>query len=158
MGLVRLVYWVNAEYVKHYDVSICEQLSSTGPVYQSDFNGTRIRWSFRETEKSQWILMYCGRGHQVIHDGVIKWKHFPRYWPFVWGFHRSPVNSLHKGQWRGALIFPLICVWTNGWVNNRDAGDLRPYRAHYDVTVMTWSNVDMLSTRLKWKYSQWNFI
>ena len=39
------------------------------------------------------------------HDDVIKWKHFPRYWPFVWGIHRSPVNSPHKGQWRGALMF-----------------------------------------------------
>ena len=40
-----------------------------------------------------------------IHDDVIKWKHFPRCWPFVSGIHRSPVNSPHKGQWRGALIF-----------------------------------------------------
>ena len=70
------------------------------------------------------------------HDEVIKWKHFPRYWPFVWGIHRSPVNSLHKGQWRGSLMFSLICVWINGWVNNHKAGDLRRYRAHYDVTVM----------------------
>ena len=45
-------------------------------------------------------------------------------------------NSPHKGQWRGVLIFSLICVWINGWVNNREAGDLRPYRAHYDVIVM----------------------
>ena len=30
------------------------------------------------------------------HDDVIKWKHFPRYWPFVRGIHRSPVNSPHK--------------------------------------------------------------
>ena len=52
------------------------------------------------------------------------------------GIHRSPVNSLHKGQWRGALMFPLICVWINGWVNNGEAGDLRRYRAHYDVTLM----------------------
>ena len=72
----------------------------------------------------------------MLHDDVIKWKRFPRYWPFVWGIHRSPVNSSHKGQWRGALIFSLICVWINGWVNNREAGDLRRYRAHYDVTVM----------------------
>ena len=50
--------------------------------------------------------------------------------------HRSAVNSPHKGQWRGALMFLLICARTNGWVNNRDAGDLRRYRAHYDVTVM----------------------
>ena len=51
----------------------------------------------------------------------------------------SPVTGefpAHKGQWRGALMFPLICDWINGWVNNRDAGDLRPHRAHYDVTLM----------------------
>ena len=66
------------------------------------------------------------------HDDVIKWKHFPRHWPFV----RSPVNSPHKGQWRRALMFSLTCVWINGWVNNGEAGDLRRYRAYYDVTVM----------------------
>ena len=32
------------------------------------------------------------------YDDVIKWKNFPRYWPFVRGIHRSQVNSLHKGQ------------------------------------------------------------
>ena len=70
------------------------------------------------------------------HDDVIKWKHFPRYWPFVRGIHRSPVNSPHKGQWRGALMFCLICVWINDWVNNREAGDLRRHLEHYDVSVM----------------------
>ena len=60
-----------------------------------------------------------------------------RHWPFVRGIHRSPLNSPHKGQWRGALMFSLISAWTNGSVNNRDAGDLRRHRAHYDVTVMT---------------------
>ena len=61
------------------------------------------------------------------HDDVIKWKHFPRHWPFVrgihpryWpsvrGIHRSPVNS--------------------GWVNNLEAGNLRRHLAHYDVIVM----------------------
>ena len=72
----------------------------------------------------------------VHHDDVIKWKHFPRYWPFVRRIHRSPVNAPHKGQWRGALMFSLICVSINGWVHNHEAGDLRRYRAHYDVTVM----------------------
>ena len=46
-----------------------------------------------------------------LHEDVIKWKHFPRYWLFVRGIHRSPVNSPHKGQWRGALMFSLICAW-----------------------------------------------
>ena len=49
----------------------------------------------------------------------------------------SPVNSLHKGQWRGALKFSLICAWTNGWANNRDTGDLRRYRADCDVSVIS---------------------
>ena len=71
-----------------------------------------------------------------VYDDVIKWKHFPRYWPFMRGIHRSPVNSPNKGQWHRALMFSLICVWTNGWINNRDAGDLRHHRAHYDVIVM----------------------
>ena len=72
------------------------------------------------------------------HDDVIKWKHFPpRYWPYVREIHWSPMNSLHKGQWRGALILSLICAWINGSVNNRDAGDLRRQCAYYDVIVMT---------------------
>ena len=50
--------------------------------------------------------------------------------------HRSPVNSPHKGQWQGALVFSLICIWINGSVNNRGAGDLRRHRAHHDVIVM----------------------
>ena len=44
----------------------------------------------------------------ISYDEVIKWKNFPRYWPFVWGIHRSPVNSPNKGQWRRALMFSLI--------------------------------------------------
>ena len=85
---------------------------------------------------------------EPLHDDVIKWKHFPRYWPFVRGIHRSPVNSPYKGQWRGALIFSFICVWINGWVNNREAGDLTRYLAHYDVTVMVWNNEDPVHCRL----------
>ena len=65
-----------------------------------------------------------------------KWKHFPCYWPFVRGIHRWPVNSSHKGQWRGALVLSLICAWTNSRANHRGTGDLRRRRAHYDVIVM----------------------
>ena len=61
---------------------------------------------------------------------TIKWKHFLRFWPFVRGIHRSPANSAHRGQWRGALMFSLICAWTNSWANNRGASDLRRHRAH----------------------------
>ena len=71
-----------------------------------------------------------------LHDDVIKWKYFQRYRPFVRGIHRWPVNSPHKGQWRGALMFSLICAWRNGWVNNHESGNLRHHLAHYDVIVM----------------------
>ena len=52
-------------------------------------------------------------------------------------FAGRPGNPrTHKGQWRGALIFSLICAWINGWVNNRETDDLRRHRAHYDVILM----------------------
>ena len=54
-----------------------------------------------------------------FHDDVIKWEHFPLYWPFVRGIHRSSVNSPHEGEWRGALIFSLICAWINGSVMSK---------------------------------------
>ena len=61
-----------------------------------------------------WLLNHCGI-HPVHYD-VIRWKHFPRYWPFVRGIHR----------W----------AWINSWGNNHEAGDLTHHRAHYDVIVM----------------------
>ena len=93
-----------------------------------------FRWIFTLEHSNFSISM----SSQILttHDDFIKWKHFPHCWPFVRGIHRSPVNSPHKGQWRGALMFSLICVWINGWVNNREAVDLRCHCAHYDVIVM----------------------
>ena len=96
-----------------------------------------VLW-FRSTNIPMPMLFY-GSKHDLLsysHDDVIKWKHFPRYWPFVRGIHRLPVNYPHKGQERRTLMFSLICVWINGWVNNLEAGDLRRYRAHYDVIAM----------------------
>ena len=50
----------------------------------------------------------------------------------------SPVTGEFpaQSQWRGALMFSLICAWINSWVNNGEAGDLRRPRAHYGVTAM----------------------
>ena len=59
-----------------------------------------------------------------------------------------PVNSPHKGQWRGALMFSLMCTRINSWINNGEAGDLRRHRAHYDVTVM------FVVVVLLWLYEQ----
>ena len=119
------------------------------------FFGTNITHRGRPFP-DQYIKWHCHTGHSKFcgggegypnvnrsrstissHDDVIKWKHFSRYWPFVRGIHRSPVNSPLKGQWRGALMFSLICAWTNGWVNNWGDGDLRSHCAHYGVIVMS---------------------
>ena len=75
----------------------------------SPLSSTRLRRERRSQERQAAVQ----RGEEVpddilsylIHDDVIKWKHFPRYWPFVRGIHRSPVNSQHKGQWRGLWYF-----------------------------------------------------
>ena len=44
----------------------------------------------------------------------------------------APIWTKHLGP----LVFSLICAWTNGCANNRDASDLRHHRAYCDVTVM----------------------
>ena len=51
-------------------------------------------------------------------------------------------NSLVPGEFpaqrpvKRSFDVSLIYVCINGWVNNREAGDLRRYSPHYDVTVM----------------------
>ena len=57
------------------------------------------------------------------------------------GIHRSPVNFPHKGQWRRVLMFSLIYAWIKCSVNNREAGDLRRHRAHYEAIVMMLNSI-----------------
>ena len=121
-----------------------------------------VNWTL--TNKLRWILDRYTK--HFIHENAIKnvvyemavilsintlgvqicawWRHqmetFSALLAICAGNSPVPVNSPHKGQWRGALMFTLICARINGWVNNREAGDLRRYRAHYDVIVMC-SNV-----------------
>ena len=124
---MSLIWFATFKKVPCFGITICyfnEYYTTTNPVQSCDWQPNP-----RQFQRSPWKL-------PRFHDDVIKWKHFPRNWPSVRGIHRSPVNSPHKGQWRGALMFSLICVWINGWVNSREAGDLRRYHAHYDVTVM----------------------
>ena len=131
-----------------FDLKIGHQDSSPGNGNQSDMRCCQMMKHCRSLSQSVSMcitLFYLSTCLPLIlsmslslslHDDVIKWKHFPRYWPFVWEIHRSPVNSPHKDQWRGALMLSLIFAWINGWVNNREAGDLRRHRAHSDVIVM----------------------
>ena len=74
--------------------------------------------------------------------------------PLCRGIHRSPVNSPHKGQWHGALMFSLTCTWINGWVNNHEASNLRRHHVHYDITVMDFPGMDIpiVKIRQSWDY------
>ena len=100
--------------------------------YPYDYTQYTRCWAHRQ----KWDFDLKWIKQSDMHDDVIELKYFLRYWSFVQGIHRSPVNSPHKGQWRGASMFSLICAWMHDWPNNREAGDLRRHRVHYDVTVM----------------------
>ena len=102
------VYWICNGKTSVSDVTL-DIIFRYGSVYFSFFVISKLahKCCFLAYEKMTfWELYY--------HDDVTKWKDFPCYWHFVWGIHRSPANSSHKGQWRGALMFTLICTWTNG--------------------------------------------
>ena len=101
--------------------------SRKGDDFNAKFNQITIGLTDVLGENAKQVI-YCLSPKRRIwfsHDDVIKWTYFSRYGPFEWGIHRSHVNSPHKGQWRVALMFSLICIWIKGWVNNREAGDLR---------------------------------
>ena len=128
-SITLLLFFKTKSTVPSCMIALCEKRVS---FKIKRFEGlTSLRQTAMTTAKvSPWIML-------ATYYDIIKWKHFPRYWQFVREIHRSPVNSSHKGQWRGAVMFSLICAWIRAWVNNREAGDLRRHRAHYDVTVMT---------------------
>ena len=129
-----------SHYLSQCCPGLCHHRATVGhDELRSDDNCTSVMYhqcvslSYKYTFITPWWNMHGIRGpfQYEYHDDVIKWKHFPRYWPFVRRVYWSPVNSPHKGQWRGALMFSLICDWINHWVNNRDASNLRRHHAHY---------------------------
>ena len=64
-------------------------------------------------------------------------QHSPK---FIWNssLAKSRVPIVHFSISQSFQILAQICARINGWVNNREAGDLRRYRAHYDFIVMRW--------------------
>ena len=59
-------------------------------------------------------------------------------------------------------MFTLICTWINGWVNNREADDLRRHDAHYDVSVMasevTLNNMGKVFDAQKYLHDLWDVL
>ena len=104
------------------------------------------RW-YRSVEPCDVTTEYASWNHYRLKPGILHMS--PRRVKllyFTWWRHQMETSSAslalfegnppHKGPVTRSFVFSLICVWTNGWANNRDAGDLRRHRAHYDFTVM----------------------
>ena len=81
---------------------ICQIAVMNADINENDMGAAQNRTVYQPRPR---IEKYKNSFLSQAYDDVIKWKHFLRYWPFVQGIHRSPVNSPHKGKWRGALMF-----------------------------------------------------
>ena len=124
IGFVQLIYPYHSQLVcwRSHCPSVCE-------VILKDMN----KMFCPKPQKGMARIMCKIRG--IYHDDVIKWKHFPRYWPFV---RESTVGFPSQRPVTRGIDISLICAWANAWVNNRDPGDLRRHGAHYDVTVLAY--------------------
>ena len=104
-------------------------------------NWTLVQVMARYRQATSHYLSQCWPRSMLPYDATW-WRHqmetFSALLALCAGNSPVPVNSPHNGQWRGALMFALICIWINDWVNIREAGDLRRHRGHFDVNVITW--------------------
>ena len=110
----------------------------------------RQQWAVKATKvckiQTEFGMARPAYGHHASHTTIVQatgmpWRRhqmetFSALLALCAGNSPFPVNSPHKGQWRGALMFSLIYARINDWVKKREAGDLRRHRGHYDVSVM----------------------
>ena len=115
----HVLLWHNGCSIIHFGSLWDEAKTARNVLISSRYAGIRIKGTVRPTPSwwSQMSWFQIGTRSSVTVTMIslvwwgIKWKHFPRYWPFMRGIHPSPVNSPLKGQWRGALMFSLLCAW-----------------------------------------------
>ena len=113
--------------------------------------------SFMSIDNKLWLLPHLRIfGNDTI---IAWWLHQMKTFSMLLALSagNSPVRGIHR--WipltkarRGAFMFSFVCARTNGWVNNRDAGDFRCHCASYDITIMwpQWLNLYLLMAQ-KWQ-------
>ena len=101
------------------------------------------------------VLLELHGVYDCLHDNVMKWKHLLA---LVRVIHWSPVDSPHKGQWRGALEFSLICAWTNGCSDNRDAVDFRRPRTSLWCHGLHMCLMEIFKNERDVKYFSWLYL
>ena len=124
-------------YDGHADIVGCDgsQLVSRSQSVTHNNAGCHPNAVWYLWEHNRWYLPICILHMEYVYH-VAWWRHKMETFSVLLALWEgnSPVTG---GQWHGAFHqFSLICAWKNGWVNNREAGDLRHHWAHYDVTVM----------------------
>ena len=133
-----------------YEVTIqyCNDLCSFSMLYNAQVGSGHIfcaksGHNFTHiTAELSWYVWNCHYNDVIM--SIIS-KNFPRCWSFVREIHRLPVNSPHKGQWRGALIFFYLPL--NKRLSKQSWGwDLRRHLAHYDVIELEESKHSYLNT------------
>ena len=145
VSITNFVAWhLNSRvlYVTHVRYGQCRVLAGESNTSQPNQISNKYKTSaIRFTSINQLITPRCVALKFIVFLPQVWWRHqmetFSALLAICAGIHRSPVNSPHKGQRRGALIFSLNSAQINGWINNREAGDLRCIRLHYDVTIMS---------------------
>ena len=128
-------------YIQEHDLlQINDARGSCNPIHCDVFLRYVDVFPQYNQSTSQWKYIYRSVGLEEWAKIYSWWRHqmgpFSALLALCAGNSPVPVNSPHNGQWRGVFVFSLICVWINGWVNYREAGDLRRHRAHYGVIVM----------------------
>ena len=103
------------------------QIASVGLRQSCDL--TRARWNF--------------------HEGYAWWRHQMETSSALLAIcaGNSPVSGEFPAQMPVTRSFYVFVDLRRiiGWVNNCEAGDLRRYRAHCDVTVMEWNQTLLLN-------------
>ena len=124
MNILSII--TNSQYLSFLSKYSQKMLRSTFLLWNGAF------WDICLLHCGIWLSSYCNTKfsqdwfrHQAIIDYLLQsWSIINEvFWHSFEGSHR-------------ALMFSLICAWMNDWVNNREAGDLRHHRAHYDITLM----------------------
>ena len=145
IGGFRKRFWRNRNpkvYRPLFEIVECYTRDDKYPQARLAVSVFSILWEALCYGKRDFVIFVDEECGCVIYSGIqflisfAWWRHqkeiFSALLAICAGNSPVPVNSPHKGQWRGALMFSLICVW----INNREAGDWRRYRAHNDVIVM----------------------
>ena len=97
--------------------SCCLVLSRVKCILDAFKTADKVCWNLLALRVSNGALTY---GRQRRHDDVIKWKHFPRYWPFVRGIHRS--RWIPRTKARDAELDVLFDLRLNKRLNKQSFG------------------------------------